>query len=140
LIEGTSKGDNSMKEKIKWTTNVTVTNGPSFAFSETAEVEAYEKLQITVVAGQSGKASILPEKVNGQFLVIKASAYTGADPTKGITYKVGDEAVRLTGALVLTSAGALQLLKELKEVEFTNNMESDVTIEILVGRDAGPSA
>lgn len=132
-----------MAEKVKWSTNVEVQNGPVFSFVGMVQPEAYEKIQVAVEPGDEGTAvSILPSAdVKAQFLLIKATKYVAPDDTsKKLTYKVGDTERDLAGPLIMTDAAILGLLgDDLSTVTFLNRMADPVTVEILVCRNAGPS-
>lgn len=131
-----------MSEYIKWSTNVNVQNGPTFALEKTVEAEAYEKLQVEVEKAKPVVVNLLPTGVAGKFLLIKANMYADDKDAanKKLAYAVGSGADQdLAGPLVLTNAALLSLLgTDLTEVTFKNSMDNKVTIDILVGRDAGP--
>ena len=129
-----------MSEKISWATNVTVKNGPTFAVGGIVNAEAYEKLQVPVASAGEEVLNILPAGINAQFLLIKADKYAGADPeTEKLVYDTGGGEKDLTGPLVLTNAAAMNLLgADFTTITFKNSMGSEVTVEVLVARDAGP--
>lgn len=134
-----------MSETIKWTTNLAVSNGPSFAFTDKVLVDAYEKLQVEVKkeAASTVPVSLLPEDVDATVLVIAASAYRKEGEDKTVTYILGSDTTAkvLAGAIVLTNASAVQdMLGANKTITFTNNLTVDIIVDILVGREAGPSA
>lgn len=130
-----------MDEKIKWTTNVSVVNGPSFAFTGSELVEAYEKLQVNIESTKTDTVSLLPADVAIKVLVISVKENIYEDAGKTITYKLGEADKTLAGPLVLTNASAItDLLGNNTTIPFTNNLPHGITIDILVGRDAGPSA
>ena len=129
-----------MSEKIKWATNVAVKNGPTFAVGSTVNAEAYEKIQVLVAAAGEEVVNLLPADVPAKFLLITADRFVGEDPdTQKLVYDTGGGDQDLTGPLVLTNSAAMELFgADLATVTFKNSMDSDVTIEVLVARDAGP--
>jgi hypothetical protein len=134
-----------MADKVYWSVNVDVQDGPKFARTQALEVEAYEKIQVKVPgedpanAGQPGKASIavLPTGSDAQFLLITSDKF---DPAK-LTYKVSGGATDfvLDGPHML-AGGAIAILGQPKKLDVTNAMGAgkDATIMIVVGRDATP--
>lgn len=123
-----------MPEKINWTLNVQVAGGPKVSVSDTMEVDAYDKIEAVIPA--SGSATVNVQPANGaHFFLITASSYDG------LTYEVDGSgtSVTLDGVHVLIGAGAVGLLGATQsQFEFANAGGADVTISILVGRDATP--
>ncbi|HSJ58876.1 MAG TPA: hypothetical protein VLC95_16945 [Anaerolineae bacterium] len=121
-----------MPEKINWTLNVQVTGGPKESASATIEVDGYDKIEAVIPA--AGSATVEVQPGNGaMFLLITASAYND------LTYEVDESGnpVTLDGAHVLIGAGAVGLLGATQNAfEFNNNGAADVTVDILVGRNA----
>jgi hypothetical protein len=130
-----------MAEKISWMLSVQVIGGPKVSASQTTEVEAYDKIQVTVAAGASNKAVEVQPGGSGQvtFLLITSNKY---DPSK-LTYKVNDGTSTTTFTLdapqFLMGRGGVALLDPApKTLFFSNTLTEDVSVEILVGRDATP--
>ncbi len=128
-----------MNSRINLTLKVSVVGGPSISVSKVITVEAYDKIDVTVSAGESDKAiEIQPGSSSQvQMLLIKSSEY-GTD----LTYKVHDTSatpIVLDQEQLFLGQGAVGLLgTELDKLFFTNNLSNDVTIEIFAGRDATP--
>ncbi len=122
------------KKEISWSLKVQVTGGPSVAASDTIEVDGYDVLEATVLAGGSETINVQPGD-DAQFLLITATSY------KNMTYEVDGSGttVTLDGAHVLIGEGAVSLLGSTQnQFEFSNGGTGteDVTVSILVGRDA----
>ena len=78
-----------MPEQIQWTFNIQAVGGPRKAASQTIEVEAYDKIQVTVDGDTGGGPGVKTVEVQpggtGQvrFLLVTAGSY---DPP--LIYKV----------------------------------------------------
>jgi hypothetical protein len=134
-----------MADKVYWSVNVEVQNGPKYARTQALDVEAFEKIQVSVpgedpaTAGKPGKASIavLPTGSLAQFLLITSDKF---DPAK-LTYKVpGNSPDFVLDGPHMLAGGAIAILGQPKKVDVSNNMGpgQDATITIVVGRDATP--
>jgi hypothetical protein len=128
-----------MTESINWSLNVQVIGGPKVMASDTKEIEAYDKIEVTIEADTTDKeVEIQPggaDKV--QFLLIKSDTYS-SDVEK-LTYKVNEltTIIELDALQVFIGNGAVELLTEPPEkLVFTNEFSTPVSIEILVGRMA----
>ena len=130
-----------MSSKINLALKVNVVSGPSIFVSKEITVEAYDKIEVTIGAGESDKpVEIQPGLSNQvQMFLIKPSK-CGND----LTYKVHEvnaTPIVLDQEQLFLGQGALGLLgTELDKLFFTNNLDEEVTIEILVGRDATPES
>ncbi|MEZ4734083.1 MAG: hypothetical protein R3E79_43880 [Caldilineaceae bacterium] len=128
-----------MPEKITYSLTVQVTGGPKLVASNTLSVEAYDKTQVTVTAGATDQTvNIQPGGAGlAQFVAITASQYDN-----GLTYKVNDAgatAIALNGPHTFIGAGAVGLLNAAPTaLLFGNSTAGDITVDILVGRDATP--
>jgi hypothetical protein len=123
-----------MPEKINWTLNVQVVGGPKVAASDVLEVDAYDKIEAVIPAGASATVNVQPSG-GAQFLLITASSY------ENLTYKVdaSGTTVTLDDPHVLIGSGAVSLLGSTQsQFAFSNGSAADVTVNILVGRDATP--
>jgi hypothetical protein len=126
-------------EKLTYAVSVQVAGGPRISASSTMEIEAYDKIQITLADGDSDvEVNIQPDGTGlAQFLSITATGYDDS-----LTYKVNDAgatAIPLDGPHVFIGAGAVNLLDPAPTtLVFSNNTGGDVTVHILVGRDATP--
>lgn len=130
-----------MTEKINWTLNVQVVGGPKILASDTIDVDAYDKIDVTIEPDASEKeVQIQPGDLGQvQFLLIKSDQYGD-----GLTYKVNaaNDEIKLDALQVLIGDGAVGLFKESPEkLLFTNNLILDgdkipASIQIFVGRKA----
>lgn len=131
-----------MPEKINWLLNVQVTEGPKISESKEVQVEAYDKIDVTVPAKAAGPGTATVDVQPGgagqvKFLLITSSIY---DDT--LTYTVdGGAANQLDAPLLLIGAGAVKLLGNTqKQFVFSNAIDpaKAASIKILAGRDATP--
>ena len=125
-----------MTESINWSLNAQIVGGPKIMASDTEEIEAYDKIEVTIENDAIDKeVEIQPGGVDKvQFLVIKSEKY-GED----LTYKVNSltDIIKLDALHVFIGTGAVGLLKETpKKLLFTNGLPDSVSVEILVGRMA----
>jgi hypothetical protein len=128
-----------MTESINWSLNIQVIGGPKVMASDTKEIEAYDKIEVTIEADTTDKeVEIQPGGANKvQFLLIKSDTYS-SDVEK-LTYKVNEltTIIELDALQVFIGNGAVELLTEPPEkLVFTNKFLTPVSIEILVGRMA----
>ncbi len=128
-----------MSSTINLTLKLNVVGGPSILVTRGITVEAYDKIDVTVGASDSDKVVEIQPGASSQvqMLLIKSSEY-GTD----LTYKVQDAGatpIVLDQDQLFLGQGAVGLLgAQIDRLLFTNNLGNDVTIEILVGRDATP--
>jgi hypothetical protein len=130
-----------MPEKIKidWTVNFQVGGGPKVSESDFLTCDAYDKIEVVVEAGAGDKAvEVQPSTASGQvqFLLIKSDQYGD-----GLTYKVNDagaQGIKLDALQLLMGEGAVGLLGATppQKLLFSNQLGSDASVEILVGRKA----
>ncbi len=126
-----------MSEKINWTINVQVVGGPKMSASQTVTVDAYDKIGVTVPAGETDKEVEVQPGPAGrlQFLLVSSDQF-GDD----LTYKVNNtgDAIKLDAQQLLIGDGAVGLLgaSPPETLSFTNDLAQDANIEILVGRNA----
>ena len=138
-----------MGERISWSINVQVAGGPKISLSRSLDVDAYDKLSVPVAAGATGESAVpvevQPASEAGRvlFLLISADRYD----IENLACEVRDgEATTLTlpldGPQVLMGPGAISLLGATppQTLYFTNGLESEARVDILVGRKATPSA
>ena len=126
-----------MPLNITWTLNVQVSGGPNLANSEKIDIDAYDRVTVTLDSTASKTLEVQPGgagKVN--FLLVRSSKYGD-----NLTFKVnaaGNPAHKLTGPLVLVGADGVALLDEPPNtLIITNNLpQPAAVIEILVGRKA----
>lgn len=122
-----------MAEKITWALNVQVTGGPKVAASNSMEVNAYDKVETVVPANDSATVDVQPGD-GAKFLLVAAGAY------ENLTYVVdGGDPITLDGPHVLIGSGAVSLLGDTQnQFVFTNSGGEDLSVSILVGRNATP--
>jgi hypothetical protein len=125
-------------ETIKYSLNFQVVGGTSVPISSEIVVDAYAKIQVAVPAGATDLTiNLQPDGANlAKFLLIKSSAY-GDD----LTYKVNTSTtpIILDGPHVFIGNGAVSILDSSPtKLLFSNDLTDDVTIDILLGRDATP--
>jgi hypothetical protein len=126
----------TMTESINWSLNAQVSGGPKVMASDTKEIEAYDKIEVTIEAETTDKQVEIQPGGAGrvQFLLIKSDTYS-----EDLTYKVNDltKIIKLDALQVFIGNGAVELLTEPPEkLVFTNDLTTPVSIEILVGRMA----
>ncbi len=124
--------------------NVQVAGGPKVLISKTKSVEAYDKIEVVVDSGVMEKPVEIQPGATAQvnFLLIKSSVYSQADPDPTLTYKVNDGAndIELDEPHFYLGRGAVSILDNDPNIlKFTNNTGEQAAIEILVGRDATPT-
>ncbi|MCX6028836.1 MAG: hypothetical protein NT169_05990 [Chloroflexi bacterium] len=132
-----------MAEKMTWALNLQVAGGPKLAVTQLLEVEAYDKVVVEVNAGDTDKeVNVLPGGAGlAQFICI-----TLTDPKKysdQLTYKVNSAAsptvIALDAPHLFLGKGAVKLLDAApSKLFFSSTLTEDVTVQILVGRDATP--
>ncbi|CAH1388046.1 hypothetical protein [Candidatus Nitrotoga sp. M5] len=121
-----------MAEKINWNFVTQALNGPSVSGAGTLEVEAYDKIAVTIAVGATQQVNLVPSGAVSLLII------NPAVPDADLSYDVGGNAIVLDGPHVLIGAGAVSLLGGATNLSFTNNTAEDAIIEILLGRDATP--
>jgi hypothetical protein len=127
-----------MAEKIKWAVHIDVAAGPKLSATDVIEVEAYDKVGITLDAGAADVDVELQPGGAGQvtLLMIKASNY---DPAITFSADGGATTVPLDAPLVLIGTGAVSLLADApQQLQWDNGTADPVQVDIFVGRDATP--
>ncbi len=128
-----------MGNTVNLTLKINVVNGPSLSVSETANIEAYDKIDVTVEAEASDKAVEIQPGASGQIhmLLIRSNKYSDA-----LTFKVhetGATPVSLDQPQLYLGKGAVGLLgAQVDKLFFSNATTEDANIEIFVCRDATP--
>ncbi|MDJ0675857.1 MAG: hypothetical protein QNJ36_10825 [Calothrix sp. MO_167.B42] len=136
---------------INLTLNLQVAGGPKVLISKPKSVEAYDKIEVVVKPGATSKSVEIQPGATTQvnFLLIKSSVYSQADPDPTLTYKVNNgtedddfpagSGIELDEPHLYLGRGAVSILeKDPNILKFTNNTGEQAAIEILVGRDATP--
>ena len=127
-----------MAETIKYSLSFQVAGGLSLPISSEMAVDAYEKIQVAVPAGATDMTiNLQPDGAHlAAFLLIKSSAYGDS-----LTYKVNTSttSIVLNGPHIFIGNGAVSILNSSPtKLLFSNALTGDVTIDILLGRDATP--
>lgn len=127
-----------MAEQINYIINAQVAGGPKVSEIRSIEVEAYDKIQVSLSKTDKDKVVNIQPPGSGltQFLSITTASYD-----KPLSYKVNDAAkvIDLNGPHIFIGVGAVGLLaSEPTKLLFTNGTDDIVIIDILVGRDATP--
>lgn len=123
-----------------WSAHFDVSSGPKVTIGNTLEVEAYDKVRVTLDDGTADeRVDLQPGGADEVLLlVVKASSY---DPP--VTYKpveTTEDSVSLDAPLVLIGRAAVGLLGSApRQFRWSNDTGAEVDIEILVGRDATPA-
>ena len=123
-----------MPKTITYNFTANVSGGPSITASNTIDVEAYDHIEVTVPPSTPTTVNVQPGS-GGLLLIITASTYSS------VTYTVDSSStvVTLDGPHILVGAGAIALLGATQnDLVFTNGGSEDITVSILVGRDATP--
>ena len=126
-----------MSEVINITVSAKVKNGPSISFSNSLNVDAYDKLDILVASGGTPKTiQLLPSGTTSvHFLLIKSSQYSDQ-----LSYTVNGAGSKILidtpqSFIGLGSLAALDDSSDPETLVFTNDLAEDVSIQILVGRN-----
>jgi hypothetical protein len=128
-----------MPETINWSFSVAAGKGPRVYGSDAVEVDAYDKVSKVLAAGDKNiDVQLQPAKAAGKVhvLVIAASTFDA-----GLKFSADDGTTdfSLDGPVVLIGSGAVALLAQAPQtLRLSNNTASDVTVDILVGRDSAP--
>jgi len=124
--------------EISWTLNLLVNQGPKFPFSETLQVQAYDKVEVDVPAGGEAKVNVQSGELNNIELLLITCGDRPAD-AKRLYYTVNDDKaqVDLSKLHLVMGKGAYGLLKNApKYLTFKNEDANPVTVTILVARKA----
>lgn len=135
-----------MPEKIHVTIDVQVVGGPKLSVSLEQEVEAYDKIQVSVEKNATNKeVELQPSSSSGQVKFLMISLTDSNNYGDQVTYKVNSsdpsaQTIPLDAPQVLIGAGGVKMLLDAppQSLFFTNNLNEDISVQILVGRDATP--
>ena len=123
---------------ISWRLDVSVAGGPSAVVAQSVSAEAYDKIVVELVDGAPEQTVEIGAATGDVLLLLITSTEYGSD----LSYKVnatGNPAHVLDGPLHLAGSGAIDLLGfSPTALLFTNSLGTNVTVEILVARDATP--
>jgi len=127
-------------EKINFTLSIQVTGGPAIAIAGLLEVDAYEKMEVTVpakaAAAGTAKVTVSPAQLaDTKMLVIQATSKDGSLKFK--TSEGGAVDRPITGPVTLLSGTACDLLgTQPDNLTFTNEAGAPATVTIFVARKA----
>jgi hypothetical protein len=129
-----------MSEKVKWTLNVNVLNGPTISESDTLTIDAYDKIEVVVAAGAASEDIQIQPGDAGQvqFLLISSDQYS-EDLSYSVNAAEADPGnrIKLDTLQLLIGDGAVGLLSQPPNTFFFyNQTDKDASIQILVGRNA----
>ncbi len=127
-----------MTETIALSATITVPNGPRIQLNRSLPLDAYDKLDVKISAGDVDKEVVLQPGTAGQvyFIAVVSDQYGDT-----LTYKVNDKTstgiYKLDGPHLLVGVGAVGMLDPAPDSLFISNaMASEAEIQILVGRKA----
>jgi hypothetical protein len=128
-------------EKMNVTLNVQVVGGPKVFVSLTKEVEAYDKIRVSIDAGAIDRDVDIQPSGQGQVHFLMISLARSEQYGDKVAYKInaGDaNTIQLDAPQVFLGKGAVALFGStaLKKLLFSNSLAENASIEILVGRDA----
>lgn len=133
-----------MPKTIKYSLNIQVVGGSSIPVAGEISPDACEMIQFALEANKKDlEVNLQPDGDKlGEFLLIKASSYTDDTDSHCLTYKVNDAsgtAISLDAPHVFFGKGAVALLDDSPtKLFFSSTLTADITIDILIGRDATP--
>lgn len=118
---------------IKYAVDVQVTGGPRLNFNDKIEVDAYDRLDVVVPKGGAEKTVEVQPGAAGavRLLVIRSS-----DASADVSFKNGAGFVGLENPVLLAGGAVGMLDAAPQEMKFKNETDADVTVTIIVGRDA----
>lgn len=126
--------------QISLTVDVAVPNGPKLWFRRAVDVEAIDKIDLTIASKIKDQEVELQPGGAGQvqFLMIVAEPYD-ADLSYKVNKKAGDARV-LDQPHCFTGAGAVSMLDggAPTKLFLSNDTADDAKVQILIGRDATP--
>ena len=128
-----------MPINISWKLNVQVASGPSYVVANALQVDALDRIEVTVPDSVTTTVDVQPGAAGKtKFLLIRSSRYDA-----NVKYFVHDNTTTqrsLTEALFLVAAGGLELVESpaapLDKLVVDNTTGGNVVLDILVGRDA----
>ncbi len=128
-------------ERINFALTLQVIGGPSLPISGVLEVDAYEKIDVTVppkVGSTNGTVDVVVSAgalADVKLLAVKASALDGSVFFK--TSAAGAADIPITGPVTLIGGTACGLLGTAPDqITFSNSAASEAGVTILVGRNA----
>ncbi|QBX56726.1 hypothetical protein EXE58_15520 [Nocardioides seonyuensis] len=120
-----------MTEKLIWDVTVRAEDGPQLSGSGVLEVDAYDKLSVTVPAGGDLDVDLGP----GSAGLISCLVLLPEAPSDDLTYEVGSETITLDQPQFLFG-GAADLAGNPASLTIANAGASDAVVDLMIGRDA----
>jgi hypothetical protein len=128
--------------RITWNLTVQVTDGPRVVVTQSMDVEAYERIEVRIPAGEDRTIDVAAGADRVGFLLLRTrnDVYPLAgDGSAEVTYEVvgGGTTLGLDGPQIFNGSAASTLLGAApQQILVTNNSPTDITAELLVARDA----
>lgn len=119
--------------------NIVVPNGPKFALNQTLEVQAYDKIDVTVPASAIDLEVELQPGAAGQvqFIAIISDSYS-----EDLSFKINaaTDVRTLDQPQLFMGKGAVSMFDAAPETLLFSNADTgvDAKVQILLGRDATP--
>jgi hypothetical protein len=128
--------------------NVQIVDGPKLQISRSKTVEAYDKIEVVINPNSTDKAIEIQPGTGSQvgFLLIRSSLYGSEITYKANNGTIDSTSITLDEPQCFLGTGAISVLGgSPKILKFSNAHPASATdkkalIEILVGRDATPTA
>ena len=120
---------------INVTFSVQVVGGPSISAVRTIEVDAHDRIQVTIPKNATNKVVEVQPGGAGR---VKLLAITATPFSDKLSYKVNGagDAIKLDAEQLLIGDGAVGLLGDPPEtLSFTSTLTEDANVVILVGRN-----
>jgi len=132
-----------MSTNVSWKIDVEIQSGPSVVVTNAVQVDAYDRIEVTVPDTTSSPTATTVDIQPGAAGKVKLLVITSTKYGDDLKYKVHDNTTTertLNDALFLAGAGGLDLIEDtaapLDKLLITNTIGQDVVIEIIVGRAA----
>lgn len=129
-----------MPATISYVASVLAAAGPKVAFAETFEVEAYNRLSVTVKANtSSAKVSLGTADSTLRLMLVDSTKYHASD----VTFHIDDENTKnfvLDMPMLIAGQAAVALLGTTApaSLTFKNDLDEDITVNIFIARDPTP--
>jgi hypothetical protein len=125
--------------EVSWELNIKVSGGPQIAESDTLTVEAYEEIRLIIENKAQDKKIEVQLDGAGQIMFVLITSSKYLDDKVSYALKSGGDKIILDAPHFFIGEGIIKSLGKLpKEIFVTNKLDENVTLTILVGRDATP--
>lgn len=123
-------GERDMTEKVDWMMSLQVAGGPKVSATKKVELATYSKVAFGIKQGKSAQVQLGAGALN--LLFVNASDYTD-DQGHKVKYTPDslNKEFTLDAPLMVVSEGTAALLGDLKKLSFKNELNKDITIEIM---------